>query len=79
MLEDLILEQHLNAWTGLTSCEIAIIDQAHPPLSIESMKKHLSKAEYYAKSALWAAQKLDPESRTCKALELWERAIKEIQ
>lgn len=79
MLEDLILEQHLNAWTGLTRCEIAIIDQARPPLSIESKETHLSKAEHYAKSALWAQQKLDPQSRTCKALELWERAIKEIQ
>jgi len=79
MLEDLILEQHLNAWTGLARCEIAIINQARPPLSIKSKKTYLSKAEYYAKSALWAQQKLDPESRTCKALELWERATKEIQ
>lgn len=79
MLEDLILEQHLQAWTGLAKCEIAIIDQARPPLSKEGKKTQLRKAEYYAKGALWAQQRLDPESRTCKALELWERRKNEIQ
>jgi hypothetical protein len=73
MLRDLILEQHLHAWTGLVKCEIDIIDQSGPPLSRKGKQTQLKRAKHYADGAMYAQQRIDPKSTTCEALDLWKK------
>jgi hypothetical protein len=52
MLANVRSELHLHSWAGMEKCELAIIDQADPPLLIEEEEAHRKKAERYAKGAL---------------------------
>lgn len=79
VLRDLILEQHLHVYIGLAKCEIATIDEARPPLSSKAKQASLTKAKYYADAAVPVQKIIDPQGRTYKALELWERIKKETQ
>jgi hypothetical protein len=73
LLDELILEQYLNIWTGLTQCNLDIINQAPTPLSETQKKIYLKKAKHHADNAYVVHKKLHPGSSTCDARDLIEK------